>query len=381
MSDNAREALGIVGGRRRTLDRSGISTPVMALDVGGDNGLESLVTTANPLPIAITDSQLGKTAEVNSLRRLVTTEVVRLVGSLFESTTKDTQQWQEAIAGTGTVTQAQGEVLLSTGATANSSVAYSTIEHARFIAGTINVLSFTGFLVTPATANNERRVGVGEFTSHTPASADTPLNGYGVYLRGTEFGIWYRSLSQNPTDIVRVPSGSFSTGKTFTPTTDEVLDVEIEYGHTGVSYFINGELYHTQVPTTDMLSDTMNLHAFAQNINSGGSTTPVSFMVHVLSVLRYGRSDTTPITRRAAGAATTVLKSGPGQCHTIINAVKVAASVISVWDGVTNAPPSRRMLTIDGANFQGALEFKAVFRDGLTLVTDKAANDVTVIYE
>ena len=329
----------------------------------------------------IMDLQLGKSAEVNSLGRLITTEPTRLVGSLFETTTKDTQQWQEAFVGTGSATQQNGEILLKTGVTANSAATYCTVEHARFVAGSVNVFQFVGFFATTATANNERRVGLGEFTDHTPTGAVTPNNGFGFYLNGTEFGIWYRSLSLNAAGIVRVPSGSFSTGLTYTLTNSAIVEFEVEYSHGRVDFFIDDVLYHTQRPSTDILTDTMNLHAFAQNINSGGATDDVSFMLHVLTISRYGQPDTTPVTRRVAGVATTILKSGPGSIHTVINSVRSVASTITVWDGLTGAAPSRQILTIDAANFQGGLDFHSTFRDGLTVVTDKATSDITFIFE
>ena len=55
MTDNTVLPTGAGGDTIRTIDRSGVKTQLLAIDFGGEAGPESIATTANPLPVTVSD--------------------------------------------------------------------------------------------------------------------------------------------------------------------------------------------------------------------------------------------------------------------------------------------------------------------------------------
>ena len=108
--------------------------------------------------VNISYSQTGKEVEVDALGNLKSVTPVRLVGTVFDGTTKDTNFWTEAVTGTGSVTQA-GESILATGVTANSTASYTSVRRARKITGASNQFKAVARLITDPQANNIRRIG------------------------------------------------------------------------------------------------------------------------------------------------------------------------------------------------------------------------------
>ncbi len=140
------------------------------------------------------DEQRNKRAEIDGLGSLKTIIPVRLIGTAFSGSTKDTNFWTETVTGTGAVAQA-GEVTLTTGVTANSTAKYVSVRRARKITGASNQFRFVGRLTTDPQANNLRRMGVYD--------AD---NGFFFQVNGATFGVGSRKAT---TDTV-VNSGSFN---------------------------------------------------------------------------------------------------------------------------------------------------------------------------
>lgn len=82
-----------------------------------------------------------------------------------------------------------------------------------------------------------------------------------------------------------------------------------------------------------------------------------------------------------AGAATTLVKTGPGVLDAIVFNKAVASSVVTVYDSLSATGTKIATITqpLTLLDSQRALAYGAVFVTGLTVVTS-AADDITVIY-
>ena len=107
------------------------------------------------------DPQMGKAGRVSSTRELACTDTVRVAGGTFNNTpTLDTGMWSTPYTtGTGSYSITAGQLVMSTGGTANSNAYITSQKLARFLSTTMNY--FNSFIQLPdtGTANNIRRWG------------------------------------------------------------------------------------------------------------------------------------------------------------------------------------------------------------------------------
>ena len=80
-----------------------------------------------------------------------------------------------------------------------------------------------------------------------------------------------------------------------------------------------------------------------------------------------------------AAPTTTVVKTGQGILHTITFNKPVATGTIIVYDALTATNPIAS-ITIPASPQPVTLHYDVVFETGLTIVTDTAAQDMTVSY-
>ena len=330
---------------------------------------------AFPLPSALNADGRLKTAsslydvqsdiegKITPFGRLKTAHAVRIIGTAFSGTTKDTNFWLET--GTtlsGSVTQA-GEITLATGTTADSVVKYQTARKARHVAGTANEFKFTGRLVTAPQANNIRRCGVYDAN-----------DGFFFQVNGTTFGIGSR---KGGADTI-VNSGSFNGnyGSSLTIGTS-FGNFVIWYWEREVKFFVNGLLLHTLRATTASLANTNTFPITMENINSGGNTTNNSFEILVASVVRFGELKTESQYAYIAGVATPVLKYGAGKLHCII--INDNSGSFIVYDGITAG--GTIIASVDCSKGFGTLTYGCPFSTGLYIATTGAGVKITVVYE
>ena len=88
-----------------------------------------------------------------------------------------------------------------------------------------------------------------------------------------------------------------------------------------------------------------------------------------------------PAFRNIAGAATTIVKSGPGTLYGLMINKPVALSTITIYDSLTGSGTKIATLTQPAALLasQIPMPFVCSFSTGLTIVTS-AADDITVLY-
>lgn len=87
--------------------------------------------------------------------------------------------------------------------------------------------------------------------------------------------------------------------------------------------------------------------------------------------------------KNIAGAATTLVKSGPGILHDIVINAAVSLSVTTIYDSVTASGTKIGTITQPLALLTNQLVInydKLTFTNGLTITTS-AADNITVVYE
>lgn len=320
-------------------------------------------TYANSLKTSLYDGETGRRAEIEPLGALKIETPVRLVGTTFSDGTKDTNFWTETVTGTGSVTQA-GEIVISTGTTADSTAKYTTVQKSRKITGTTNQFRAVARNVQAPAADCIRRIG-----------AYDDNNGFFLQFDGETFGIGSR---KSGVDTV-IENGSFNgnAGSTIDFGNGiEFTKIIIEYTALSAMFFIDGTLIHTITAETASLTTSLNLPATMEIINENGNTTNSSYEILFATILRLGELNTEAIYKFINTNTTTVCKYNAGRLQRILNVDN--AGSITIYDNT--AATGTIIAEIDTAKALGTLDFDISFSNGLTVVTENGAQ-IVVIYE
>ena len=289
---------------------------------------------------------------------------VRLVGTNFDGTTKDTNFWTETVTGTGAVAQ-DGEIELSTGTTADSTAQYDSKRRARFVVGSaltwFGAFKFNDALVT----DNIRRCG-----------AYDDDEGFFFELDGSTFSCGTRNGGVD----TLVSSGSFNgtLGSTFTPDTSTYYKLGIEYTPMGAFYYINGRRLHQSVG--GHLTGRLSLPIRFENNNDNGNTTDVVFDCLGTVISREGELTTNSTYYHISGnAATHVLKQSGGTLHKLMFN-NTSGQTITIYDNNAGSGDVIGVITTASGSI-GEWAYDVPFNNGLTIVTVGNGLDMTVVYE
>lgn len=293
---------------------------------------------------------------------------VRLVGTNFDGTTKDTNFWTETVTGTGAVTQT-GEIKLNTGITANSTAQYDSVRRARFVVG--SALQFTGaykFNDALVTGNIRR------------AGAYDDDQGFFFELAGTVFSVG----SRKDTIDTLVASGSFNgnIGPHFTPNPALYYKLDIEWTPLGAFYYVNNSLLHKSLG--GHLTRKLTLPIRFENNNTLGAVTDVTFDCLGVVISRLGELVTNPTYYyHALGTEAGVnLKVGAGVLHRILINNVVNNSVITISNGLTGVTDPIMVHTAgDSKATVSPIEIGAPFSTGLRLTVETQNASLTIVYE
>jgi len=292
---------------------------------------------------------------------------VRLVGTTYDGTTKDTNFWTETKSADATVTQA-GEIQLNTGTTANGYATYTSVRKARFVGGSALKLQGLFKYVTEGTADNVRRAG-----------AYTATDGFFFQLDGTTFSIGTRKASSD----TLVNSGNFNGnyGVNFTPITTAYYKLEIEWTPKSVFFYIDGKLLHKI--GTGHLSNLLTLPIKYENINDNDSVVDVAFDCLGVVISRLGALQTNPTSKYVSGVSVTICKYGAGTLKGIVVSAIVNTADINIYDGTAITYPAIWKSGNQGARTEPFnIDFYGLpFSDGLTLEIVDADADVLIVYE
>lgn len=323
------------------------------------------------------DPNVTKYAQVDAQRGQKMFELVRLVGRAFDGTTKDTNFWSEAVAGTGSVTQ-NGTVVLNTGATANSTVLYQTVNRARFIAAETNECRILAAFTSAGVANNVRRVGC-----YTTDVSGNPVDGLYFELNGTTFSV---NHVVNGVVVSTVANGSFNGlyGATWTFDTSQHRFF-IEYTGSTAYFSIDNTILHTMSYGVQPLGINYALNGTLQSINSNGLAQSVQLTCWAHTICRLGVLQTQPRYRNITAAGTYNLKYGPGVLRKIIlgGAGSNGATCI-VYDDTAGTTTVISTITVSGnatgLSVPSSLDMDAYFQTGLKVVVTGTVQ-VTFIWE
>jgi len=335
---------------------------------------------ATPLPSSLSEDRrlqvestlsgrenTGRHVWVSPTSTLNVNPTVRLVGTNFDGTVKDTNFWTETVTGTGSITQT-GKIVLSTGpsdsssVTADSTTKYESVRRARFVVG--SALKFIGAFtfVTEGTVDNIRRCG-----------AYDANEGFFFELDGTTFSVGSRKATVD----TLISSGSFNgnLGLTFTPTADTNYKLEIEWTPLGAFYYVNGKLLHQSLG--GQLTNYLTLPITFENNNDNGLDEDVDMDCLGVVIVREGELATAPTNKYIAGADTVILKYGAGDLHNIV--INDNSGSFIIYDGLSAA--GTIIAAVDCSKGFGTLSYNCPFSDGLYIATTGAGVKITIIYE
>lgn len=326
---------------------------------------------ASPLPRSLTDGgrlstestiidkEVHRHMKVSPTYELYTAERNRLVGKAFVGDYDDTNFWSGTTTGTGTYLL-DGELEMTTGTGATSTVKYESVHKARFVAGMVNeFVSVARFGQDPATG----------FSARMGAYDDN--NGVFFIISGTSFGVGTR---RSGTDTV-VWNGSFNgnLGPTIGGNFQIPNRYDIMYGGTSVEFFVGDKLVHTAYAILDPLTFLADFPVTSEVFSEGG--TDGTIHVRGCAIYRIGQLNTTPVYKHFSGSENSILKYGAGKLRRIINNDNTGS--VDVYDGLDAT--GKVIATIDTVKALGVFDFDVDFSDGLYVEDTNAI--LTIIYE
>lgn len=300
----------------------------------------------------------GFEVECTPMDELRVAQMVRLVGATFVGTTIDPNFWTSTVGGTtGSNTQANTEITLSTGTNAAGSAILQSARRARYIGSASNRFRAQIRLNNVGIADNSRKWGAFDGTDGAYFELDgTTL--YAVVLKAS-----------TPTRVdITASAGTLTNNQSF----------EIYYTNGKVYFTIGGTLVHTHVASATSWASTLNLPVRLSAVNAG-STTDCTIVARVATIVRFGHLSTETMYGRITTAATTVFKYAPGRLHRItLN--NPGGTLITVYDNTSAAGSVIAIINAPATANPVTLVYDIPFSNGLTVVST-GTWDATIVFE
>jgi len=313
--------------------------------------------------------QYGWSSDCTPNSELLTASKIRLVGSIFNGAVVDPNFWTK-YESTGTVTQANSELVLTSGTANGHYAAVASVRRANWITGTINKFR-TQMRIESSDDDITLRVGVG-WGATMPTITD------GAYFKIVGSTISVCTMANG--SETAVASADFN-GTYAAPTLTNMNIFEIIYGIQKVHFMINNVIVHTaSFLTTNWTSNTNNFHIGADVRNTGNSDA-VKYIFRMMNISRLGALITQPTYRHISGnAATYILKYGGGVLHRIVFNNTTGTSLTIYDDSAATAGKEIGLITT-ATGAIGAWDYDCPFFNGLTIVTVGNGLDATIVYE
>lgn len=273
-----------------------------------------------------------------------------------DTTLDTTAFWTSAVTGTGATTQTAGVGTLSTGVTANSTVAITSTPIARLLPNTTN--EYATFLQTGNTGvtNNIRRWG-----------AFDANNGYFFALNGTTL----QFVTRKATVDTPVTISTFTLDTNF-------HHYQILYNGMGAVALIDGVSVSNLSPiAASAPTANDNLPIRFDNNNSGGLNTNQTLVARYAMLSGFGVAARRSRFISLAAAATTVVKRGPGTLRKVMVNNLALASTVTLTD---NTAAGGTAIAIISSATIGSFIYDLDFNVGLTCVIAGTPN-ITVIFD
>ncbi len=294
----------------------------------------------------------------------------KLCGDAFGGDILDPAMWTATLGTGGTATTNTGELVLSTGTTANNTTSIVSVSTARFSGLAPNKVRIVVQLPDSGVANNIRRGGM--FTA---------TNGVFFELNGTTLNLVRRKGGVD----TAIANGTFNGqwGATFMPGINSHF-YEIIYQPRQLVWIADQKILHTFNAAPGIWTNTLQLPICLENNNSGGSTTNVSMSVRLAVAARFGIPEMEKKGTFISGTtAATIIKHDIGNFHEItISAVSNNAQIV-IYDNIaasgkvlfdTGAMPSQ---TVPLSLAMGSVHFNI----GLTIAITGASANCLIVWD
>ena len=321
--------------------------------------------------------QYGWSADCTPNSELITTDKIRLVGSIFNGSTFDTNFWTKGTLVNGTVAQTGSEMIVTSGGAAADYAGFYSVRRANWITGTSNKFRCQMRLEAAADADLVRRWGVG-WASTLTATAMT--DGAWFLLEGTALSIVTAANDSTPTETT-VASANFN-GTYTAPTWTNNNTFEILYTLGKVYFLINNVLIHTQTyATTHWTYNTTSFHCFADANTIGDGSTAKTMTFRMMNICRLGAAYSAKQYFHGTAAADTILKYGGGLLHGVIFNNSKSGTLMSIYDNLSGTANTIAVVgDISATIAPCAVQFDLPFQVGLRIVTT-GTWDYTLVYE
>ena len=294
----------------------------------------------------------------------------KLTGDTFFDTILDTTRWTPSAGTGGTVGVSGGQLVMSTGTTANNATSLTTVHTARFSGLAPNKLRTPLRCPDGGTVNNVRRWG-----------NYTATDGAFFELNGATLKCVTRKAS---TDSA-ISSGAFNGqyGAAFSVGTTSHF-FEIIYQPRQVMFIADNKIVHTLSVTGAPWTETLHLPTMYENNNTNGSTTDVALHVRLGTTARFGIPEIQKDGILQEGTTAGLqLKYGPGNLHGLIVSGVSNLANITLYDGTSTAGVKLFTTGTMGAQtIPLALQFYGeAFNNGLFLTITGAAANAHVTFD
>ncbi len=328
------------------------------------------VTNFSHLNSALNDSNSGASAFVAPNGSLNVAEIFRLVGGNFVAGQALLSHiWTENLINNGTTATPNGELVMSTGTTANGEVRIQSFRRSRFITATFN-LSHQA-VSTPNRLNTDviRRWGV--FNPDDASQDGSFFENDGGFIRIVR-------MKNNVREEV-VELADFNGQDTFL-FNDDISVYEIIY-NAGTLFFVqNRKVIHfmESLDTAAYGTPHLRIGHSIQNIN--GNTTDNTLITRGSSVSRIGANSAIPDFFNITTPGTFTIKNNPGRVHrVIIGDHGMGATTLAIFNSTTGT--GELISTLDMTEVQGVSEINVEFDTGLTIVATGNGIDITIIFD
>lgn len=301
----------------------------------------------------------------------VAVPLYKLVGDAFFDGIIDTNLWASTLTGSGGSAASGGQLVMTTGTTANSSSHVQSTHVGRFSGLAPNKCRIPCQCADGGTANNTRRWGVG-----------TSTDGAYFDITGTTVSCYTRKAG---VDTLRATAGSLNGqfGDTFTMGTNSHF-FEIVYQPRQVVWLADNRIIHTHSAAASTWTESLHLPLFFENFNFGGSTTNVTLQVRLGAIARFGIPQTQVDGFWQSGITAGVqLKYGPGNVWGVALSGIANNATVVLYDGTSTAG---RVIYSTGAMGAQTIPifiplYGEAFNDGLFLVISGATANAKVNFD
>lgn len=306
----------------------------------------------------------------------IITSKIRLVGTIFNGSTFDTNFWTKGTAVNGTVAQTGSEMIVTSGPTAADYAGFYSVRKANWIAGTSNQFRSQVRFTEAADANLVRRWGIGAASAMTSTAI---TDGVCFKLTGTALSIC--TYANNVVAVIDRPSSEFN-GSYTAPTWTNNNTFEILYTLGKIYFIINGVIVHTETfSTTHWTYNTTSFHVFADANTLAGGSTAKTMTFRTIHICRIGAETTNPQHSHITTAADVVLKYGGGKLHQIAFNDTKTGTTVSIYDNVSGTGnPIAVVANISTTAAPCNIDYALPFQNGLHIVTT-GTWDITIVYE